>query len=72
MKSSAKGSKKTRTEPVPSVVVDEDAGADAGRRLECIATAAYYKAEERGFVPGMDVEDWLEAESEYDEVAEGR
>lgn len=29
-----------------------------------IATAAYYKAEHRGFVPGRELEDWLEAEQE--------
>ena len=31
---------------------------------EMIAEAAYYKAEQRGFVPGFEEEDWLEAESE--------
>lgn len=35
-------------------------------RQEHIATAAYYKAETRGFVHGMDLQDWLEAEAEYD------
>lgn len=37
-------------------------------RQEHIATAAYYKAEGRGFVHGMDLRDWLEAEAEYDAV----
>ena len=31
---------------------------------EMIAEAAYYKAEQRGFVPGFEEEDWLEAENE--------
>ncbi len=31
---------------------------------EMIAVAAYYKAEKRGFSPGSEVEDWLEAEKE--------
>ncbi len=31
---------------------------------EMIAEAAYYKAEQRGFVPGFEQEDWLAAESE--------
>lgn len=35
-------------------------------RQEHIATAAYYKAQARGFTRGMDIEDWLEAEAEYD------
>lgn len=29
-----------------------------------IAVAAYYKAEARGFEPGKEMQDWLEAESE--------
>lgn len=29
-----------------------------------IAEAAYYKAEQRGFEPGSELADWLEAESE--------
>jgi hypothetical protein len=32
------------------------------RRL--IAEAAYYRAKERGFEPGHELEDWVEAESE--------
>ena len=31
---------------------------------EMIAEAAYYKAEQRGFVPGFEQEDWLAAENE--------
>ncbi len=29
-----------------------------------ISQAAYYKAEQRGFIPGYEEEDWLEAENE--------
>lgn len=29
-----------------------------------IATAAYFRAERRGFAPGREIEDWLEAEAE--------
>ena len=36
-------------------------------RLEWIRKAAYYRAEHRGFAPGADLEDWLEAESEVDD-----
>lgn len=35
-------------------------------RQEHIAKAAYFKAQQRGFTHGMDIEDWLEAEAEYD------
>jgi hypothetical protein len=31
-----------------------------------IATAAYYRAENRGFLPGFEIEDWLAAEREVD------
>ena len=31
---------------------------------EMIAEAAYYKAEQRGFVPGYEEQDWLDAENE--------
>jgi hypothetical protein len=30
-----------------------------------IAELAYYKAENRDFVPGYELEDWLEAEQEF-------
>lgn len=33
-------------------------------RLQRIETAAYYKAAARGFAPGMEVDDWLQAEVE--------
>ena len=29
-----------------------------------IAEAAYYRAEKRGFLPGMEMEDWVAAETE--------
>lgn len=31
---------------------------------ELVAIAAYYRAERRGFVPGSEIEDWLDAERE--------
>jgi len=30
-----------------------------------IAELAYYKAKNRGFAPGYELEDWLEAEKEF-------
>lgn len=29
-----------------------------------ISEAAYYRAEKRGFAPGMEADDWLQAETE--------
>lgn len=36
------------------------------RRHELISEAAYFRAEARGFVPGSDLDDWLDAEAEID------
>jgi hypothetical protein len=36
------------------------------QRAALIAEAAYYRAEQRGFAPGHEMEDWLAAESEVD------
>ncbi len=36
-------------------------------RHEMIATAAYFRAEQRGFCGGESLDDWLAAESEVDE-----
>jgi hypothetical protein len=40
-----------------------DAALDENRRRQ-IAIAAYYRAQRRGFAPGGELEDWLEAERE--------
>jgi hypothetical protein len=31
---------------------------------EMISEAAYYRAEKRGFTPGLEAEDWVQAEAE--------
>jgi hypothetical protein len=40
-------------------------------RWKMIATAAYHKAEARGFAPGNEVQDWLKAEEEVDKLITG-
>ncbi len=37
-------------------------------RYEMIATMAYYRAEQRNFEPGHDVEDWLDCEHIIDRM----
>ena len=37
-------------------------------RWKMIAIAAYHKAEQRGFAPGGEMQDWDEAEKEVDEL----
>jgi hypothetical protein len=36
------------------------------QRGALIAEAAYFRAEKRGFAPGHELEDWLQAEAEVD------
>lgn len=37
-------------------------------RYRMIAEAAYYRAESRGFAGGSDLDDWLAAEMEIDQI----
>jgi hypothetical protein len=37
-----------------------------------IAEAAYWRAERRGFAPGSELEDWLNAEKEIDQQSDRR
>jgi hypothetical protein len=50
-----------------SEAADKDmalAGVSHEERHELIATAAYFRAAQRSFVPGHELEDWLGAETE--------
>jgi hypothetical protein len=38
------------------------------RRLR-IGRTAYFRAEERGFAPGHEMQDWIEAERELDQAS---
>ena len=51
-----------RQAPLGSANVRADISDDELRGL--IAETAYYKAKERGFEPGYEQRDWLEAEAE--------
>jgi hypothetical protein len=51
-----------------SVVTRDGTYTEPEDRLEMIAEAAYYRAEKRGFDPGHEIEDWLEAELAVDET----
>lgn len=42
------------------------AGKSEEDRQDMISTAAYYRAERRGFSGGGEVQDWLDAEAEID------
>lgn len=43
-----------------------EAPLDDHAREELIRTAAYLRAEYRGFVPGHEIDDWLAAETDID------
>jgi|HubBroStandDraft_1064217.scaffolds.fasta_scaffold757054_1 hypothetical protein len=47
--------------PAPSVLTGSLSGTDRQMR---ISKVAYYKAQQRGFAPGHDWEDWFAAERE--------
>lgn len=40
-------------------------------REQMIATAAFFRAVQRGFAPGAEVQDWLQAEAEVDHRLRG-
>jgi len=54
------------------------ASGNAGAKLSpeevyrLIQESAYFKAKERGFAPGHEVQDWIEAEAEVRSRLEGR
>ena len=64
--STAAAPRRRTSEQHAAVPMSTEARAEASpeeiRKL--IAEAAYYRAKERGFAPGHELEDWVEAESE--------
>lgn len=46
--------------------IDSPSGSCEYPREQMIAEAAYFKAEQRGFTPGNEMLDWLEAEAEVE------
>jgi hypothetical protein len=61
---------KISSKSTPGIIMESEPTYDVEERLEYIAKAAYYKAASRGFVPGEELDDWLEAEAEYEEMKE--
>ncbi len=55
-----KAASKRQTKRTPA----SEAPASMSPDPEAIALAAYYRAERRGFAPGAELSDWLEAERE--------
>lgn len=58
---------KSAAKPVPPQAFQARAEISAEELRKLIAEAAYYRAKKRGFAPGYEVEDWVQAEAEIKE-----
>lgn len=52
----------------PAKACNERLNWESQKRHEWISVAAYFKSEKRGFAPGRELDDWLEAEIEHAKV----
>ena len=52
-------------------VVPADPVGAAQRRCGMIAEAAYFRALERNFAPGLELDDWLQAEKDIEVILAG-
>ena len=59
-------------QPVAVLERREVSAIPASLRHDLIAQAAYSRAEARGFAPGGEIEDWLAAEIEVDDLIRAR
>lgn len=57
--------------PVTNTVSHFPSDGDREAQRRRVAEAAYYRAEQRGFAPGGEESDWLEAEKEIEGSDEG-
>ncbi len=55
--------------PVTKIVSFEQSNNEEEQQL-MISEAAYYRAENRGFTPDHELEDWLEAEKQVKEMSQ--
>lgn len=60
---SLKTTKVSRKKPISKVESTPESNNEDN--LTRIAVTAYYKAEARGYEPGHELQDWLEAEAEF-------
>lgn len=54
--------------PAAVKLIEKPAAPSFEERQRWVATAAYHRAEKRGFAPGYEVQDWLDAEVEISEL----
>lgn len=58
----------TTQQPREPVGQDTAPANDAIPREQFIAVAAYFRAEQRGFAPGNEMSDWLDAEADMEKI----
>ena len=51
--------------------LESSSGRDECPREQMIAEAAYFHAERRGFSPGNEMSDWLQAEADVESILSG-
>ena len=58
----------SKTAATPQQIREAPSRAAVGpkERYHEVAEAAYFRAEHRGFLPGNELQDWLDAEAEFD------
>ena len=61
----AKKHKKLNSDNQIAVGVVESVAVDGPDKSIWISNAAYFHAQARGFAPGHEIQDWLDAEEEY-------
>lgn len=67
MKTKSEAAKKKGNGPTHPASRDE-----ACPREQMIAEAAYFRAERRGFAPGNEMSDWLQAEADVEGILRNR
>jgi hypothetical protein len=68
--SDVRGGPKTAPGMTPAAALGLPVDPDSKRSM--IATAAYFRAEQRGFAPGHEVDDWLDAEASVEKLLHRR
>lgn len=68
MANKSKGSRASRPVRESGSSSAASPGSDVAPREQMIAEAAYFRAEQRGFTPGNEMSDWLQAEADVEGV----
>jgi hypothetical protein len=61
----SKPTRKKVKKPIPTIGLEPKQELSINDKAIRIAVSAYLKAEARGYEPGHEIQDWLEAEAEH-------